>query len=369
MGLTATLTACAGAAGVLGAAFALRSASQHLARAIVTAAAAAALIGLALPLLLLPLRLDTFGVIHAVYLFAVVTVPCLGMGLLAASFRGGRRRAGPIRALAALLISPALVGYYATHVEPKRLKVDRVEVPVSVAKLGERSVRIGVLADIQSTRLARHERRAVADLVAMRPDIILVAGDVFEGTRAERDDALQSFRRLLRRLSAPAGVFIVRGDTDSGDNVDRLVEGLPIRVLDDEIVEVRVHDRLLRLGGNRLRWSSPAALRVRRELDVPSDAINVLLSHRPDPIRLMPPDGNIDIVVAGHTHGGQLVLPGFGPLFTATHVDRRIARGGLHVEDGNRIYVSTGVGMTREQAPQFRLFARPSIGILTLRDE
>jgi predicted MPP superfamily phosphohydrolase len=72
--------------------------------------------------------------------------------------------------------------------------------------------------------------------------------------------------------------------------------------------------------------------------------------------------------VAGHTHGGQVVVPGFGPLMTMSEVPRDVARGGLHWIDGNPIYVSPGVGMERRQAPQVRLFARPSVGVLELVD-
>ena len=87
------------------------------------------------------------------------------------------------------------------------------------------------------------------------------------------------------------------------------------------------------------------------------------MSHRPDTVLELPPDSRVDLTVAGHTHGGQIVLPGFGPLVTLSDVPRSVARGGLHTVDGNRIYVSPGVGLQRGQAPQVRLFSPPpSVG-------
>ena len=74
--------------------------------------------------------------------------------------------------------------------------------------------------------------------------------------------------------------------------------------------------------------------------------------------------GNADLTVAGHTHGGQVVLPGIGPIKTRSGVSDAIAAGGMHEINTNLIYVSTGVGMVRETAPQVRLFTRPSIGII-----
>jgi predicted MPP superfamily phosphohydrolase len=94
--------------------------------------------------------------------------------------------------------------------------------------------------------------------------------------------------------------------------------------------------------------------------------VRILLAHRPDAVLDLDHRSRIDLTVAGHTHGGQVVLPGFGPLMTMSDVPRAAGRGGLHRIDGNAIYVSTGVGLERAQSPQVRLFSRPSIGVLEL---
>jgi predicted MPP superfamily phosphohydrolase len=94
--------------------------------------------------------------------------------------------------------------------------------------------------------------------------------------------------------------------------------------------------------------------------------IRILVAHRPDAVLDLAPDSRVDLTVAGHTHGGQIVLPGFGPLVTFSGVPRHVGAGGLHEIDGNPIYVGTGVGLERGQAPQVRLFCRPSIGIVEL---
>jgi hypothetical protein len=75
----------------------------------------------------------------------------------------------------------------------------------------------------------------------------------------------------------------------------------------------------------------------------------------------------IDLVIAGHTHGGQISLPLFGPPVTLSEAPRHVAAGGLHELGGRPIYVSRGVGLERGEAPRVRLGARPEISLLLVR--
>ena len=93
--------------------------------------------------------------------------------------------------------------------------------------------------------------------------------------------------------------------------------------------------------------------------------MRILLAHKPDAIELL--EGrSVDLLVSGHTHGGQVSLPFVGPPLTLSDVPRHVAAGGLHELDGTAVYVSTGVGRERDNAPQLRFGVRPSIGIIDL---
>jgi len=80
-------------------------------------------------------------------------------------------------------------------------------------------------------------------------------------------------------------------------------------------------------------------------------------------VSVLPATG-VDLLIAGHTHGGQVVVPGFGPPLTLTSVPREVAAGGLRELDGRRLYVSRGVGMERGWAPPLRLFCAPEVTLL-----
>ena len=95
-------------------------------------------------------------------------------------------------------------------------------------------------------------------------------------------------------------------------------------------------------------------------------SLRLLVAHRPDVIYTLSPSSRIDLIVAGHTHGGQVVVPGFGPLITLSRIPRAIAAGGLHAMDGNRIYISRGAGSEQGQAPRLRVFCPPEVSILEI---
>lgn len=307
--------------------------------------------------------LDMFGVIHLAYLFAVVAVPLSGAGLL---WLGVRRGASTSVVVAAsLMLLPAPIGIYATHVAPYLLHVDERQVPVPVARDGDDPIRIGVLADLQTAGVGGHERAAVRALMEARPDLIVLPGDLFQAD----DDTLRrkgpELRDLLTQLEAPGGVYFVEGDVDRHPRLAALLPPNVVR-LEDEVVTIRLGDRTLRLGGTDLDHSSPEAEAVRQQLSRSDGALSVLVSHRPDTVLGLAPDAGVDLVIAGHTHGGQFALPRVGAPVTLSAVPRAVGSGGLHEVRGNPIYVSSGVGMERGQAPQFRLGVRPSVGVLVL---
>lgn len=333
---------------------------------VVTAAAGLATLGLTTFVVLLVgvgRGLELFGVAHVLYVQATLAVPLLGIGLLLLGWRRGISTAALVVSIA--LLVPAPIGIWATHIAPFQLRVDRVDVSVNEARDGEGSVRIAVLADLQTTGVGDHERAAVQAILETRPDVIIIPGDLFQADGDVLRTEGPELRTLLARLSAPGGVYSVEGDTDSAA---RLAAVLPpnITQLDDRVVEVRVRDRRVRIGGTRLDVRTPAAEQVRQDLAQHDGALTVLVSHRPDTVLHLPPDSGVDLTVSGHTHGGQIALPWFGPPVTLSKVPREVGAGGLHEVAGNPIYVSTGVGMERGQAPQVRFLVPPSIGVLEL---
>ncbi len=307
-----------------------------------------------------------FGVMHVLWLDLVVVLPLAAVVLGALTWRTGST---VLRALVVVGLLLVPVGAYASLVEPERLVVERATVELSPQRDGDDAVRVAVIADLQFERLGDHEREAVERAMAERPDLILLSGDYHQGTAESFEHELPGLRRLLGRLRAPGGVFAVQGDVESVARARRVFAGTGIRLLVDEQASTRVGDRAISIAGLRLRYwqASARELTERFEARPGTRDIRLLLAHRPDAAKWLAPDTRVDLVVSGHTHGGQLQLPLLGPLTTASGVPREVAAGGLHSVGGRPIYVSRGIGVERGQAPRLRLGAPPEVSILTLR--
>lgn len=310
-------------------------------------------------------RLDSgFLWIHYLYLDLFLVVPACGLYLLAT----WRRRRPVALVLAALGLAWVPVLAYATFVEPHDLRIERVE--VDLGRPGEPPLVVALLADLQARHVTGYEEAAVALALAEEPDLILIPGDWQHADSFEDYQAnLRDFRALIAKLHAPLGVYIVQGNTEPPGGLERLTVGTGVEILDGRILDLEHGTRRIALGGLDLSgYRTDAGLQVVRALEGRDDAdLRLLLSHKPDAVYALRPDSPIDLLLAGHTHGGQVQLPFFGPPITLSAVPRHVAAGGLHSLDGRRVYVSRGIGLERGPAPALRFLAPPELTILTIR--
>src|SRR5690349_15757951 len=152
MHMTAGLTLLATVIGVVGAASVIWIASRSdrsTGSVVVRAAIVVAALGLAGAVAtLIGVQSTSFAVAHLLYLLVVLAVPIVGVGCAVAWVRDRSRPAMGVLAL--LLLVPAGVGVYATHVAPYRLREDRVSLAVPAVRAPEQPVRVGVLSDLQT---------------------------------------------------------------------------------------------------------------------------------------------------------------------------------------------------------------------------
>jgi predicted MPP superfamily phosphohydrolase len=261
-----------------------------------------------------------------------------------------------LRALASAgAVAGAGLGTYGFAYERHRLTLTRADVPVAGLPPALAGLRIGLLSDVHFGTFMPAEDVAAASalLRSERPDFIFLAGDYV--TWSNRASVVPCVRALMP-LSAPLGVFAVVGNHDPEPAVNAAFEARGVQVLRDEHAHVVARGEAISVGG--LRYWSTKTSDIDRVFSK-SSGFPILLAH--DPRRLtQAAQVGLPLVLSGHTHGGQVVIPGLGaPAATRFPVVAGVGRRGR-----TTLFVSRGLGTVMLPV---RLNCPPEVAVLTLR--
>jgi predicted MPP superfamily phosphohydrolase len=216
-------------------------------------------------------------------------------------------------------------------------------------------LRIGLLTDIHRSSWVSHDDvvRAVAKLMNEEPDLIVLGGDyVTWGDRYYVRPAAEA----LEPLSARHGVFAILGNHDDDRDMPAALTARGIEVLKDARTRVRVRGESLDLVGIRY-WTTHGADIA--PLVRGAKGTVILLAH--DPRRLAEASVlNVPLVLSGHTHGGQIVLPIVG----AVAAQKFPVVSGFGRRGGTTMFVSRGIGTV---FVPIRLNCPPEVAVLTLQ--
>jgi hypothetical protein len=264
-------------------------------------------------------------------------------------------------ALAAQLAGTALV-VYGFWIEPHRLTVTRQVLRSAKLAPGAPPLRLLHLGDLHIERVTQRERDLIRLTRALAPDVIVFSGDFLNLSNIHDPVAWEACRSVLREIQAPLGVYAVTGSpaVDQDEVVPELLEGLPLHWLRDEKVTLEHAGRQFDLVGLACTHK-PFVDRPRLDglLDGARANPVILLYHSPD---LAPEaaEAGVDLQLSGHTHGGQVRLPGFGALYAGSLYGKQYECGRYAV-DGLTLYVTRGIGMEGKGAPRVRFLCPPEI--------
>ena len=256
-------------------------------------------------------------------------------------------------AVAALLL--LAIAADAFLIEPTWLEVSHLRI---VSAKVRRPTRIVVMADIQTDGIGDYERQVFRRAIEEKPDIVIFAGDYIQCFQSAYDGLADQFRLLAQELQqeTAAHVFAVRGNIDPHP-WDQLFGDSNVMVAGK--TEGRESCGL---------WITCLSLNDSRDrsLDVARPAggdFHIVVGHVPN-FALGRVDA--DLLIAGHTHGGQIRLPWLGPVVTHSAIPRRWAAGTTPLASGALLVVSRGIGMERENAPRFRFLCRPELVVIDI---
>lgn len=286
-------------------------------------------------------------------------------------------------AVGAILGLPQCLGAaYTTQIEPRWIEVVRVKVKLAGLSASLDGFTIAQLSDLHLGPYVKVEqiRKAVALTNGLSPDLVVLTGDYVYGSA----DYSKACAQELAALKAMHGVYAVLGNHDHWTDADLVTDNLRevgITVLDNEHRAIQVGEARLWLIGIDSRgitasggWISNLSrsdLRAlwRKEYDslqaileaLPTKERRILLVHNPDFVETMPLEP-IDLILSGHTHGGQVRLPILGTPLLPSAYGQKYAQG-LVRSDRTLLYVNRGLGLI---PPPVRFLCRPEVTLIHL---
>ncbi|HEY3691401.1 MAG TPA: metallophosphoesterase [Pseudonocardiaceae bacterium] len=271
---------------------------------------------------------------------------------------------------------------YSAGIEVRRWTLRQSTLPV--LPVGAAQLRILHISDLHMTPNQRSKQRWLADLVDLQPDLVVNTGD-----NLAHPQAVPAVLRALQPLMTLPGVFVFGNNDYYGPKpknpahylmrTGKKIRGAPLPWADLRAafsehgwVDLTNTRRELTVAGRRVALAGVDDPHLRRDryhriagsVDPIAD-LRLGLTHSPEPrvLDAFAADG-YDLVLAGHTHGGQLRLPGFGAIVTNCGLDRSRARGASRWGAHTWLHVSAGLG-TSPYAP-VRFACPPEASLLTL---
>lgn len=240
--------------------------------------------------------------------------------------------------LTILILIFLALGIYSVFIEPNRLVITHYTIPNQELH----GIKIAFPSDIH---IRPHQGKKLARIVKLvneqKPDIILSAGDFVSGHTKRSTMPIEDIAKGLSKMKSKYGIYTVLGNHDGWYGNARITKALEqngISVLENENLKLNINGKTVYLAGvEDMMTGNPDIEKALNNTKAPT----ILLSHTPDIFPLI--EENVDLVLAGHTHGGQIRIPLIGPIFTASRYHDKYAKG-LIEENGQKMIVSTGIG-------------------------
>lgn len=245
--------------------------------------------------------------------------------------------------------------------EARWLRVTRRTVEVARLPSSFRGTSVAFLSDLHHGPFVGLDylRDAIDRTNSLRPDLVLLGGDYVSASPRYFAPVCEE----MARLRAPLGRFATLGNHDvreSGPICRSELARVGLELLDNRGVH-------LRRGGDRLFIAGVADLWTERPdvawalADSRDGDATVVVSHNPDYAEYSR-DPRVSLMICGHTHGGQVAVPGVGAIVLPSRFGRKYS-GGLVRAPAHPVFVGRGVGTS---GPPVRFYCRPEIVLLTL---
>jgi len=277
--------------------------------------------------------------------------------------------------LATLLLLGTLIIIYGSFIEPRLIIINQQK--INLAKITE-PIKIVFIADYQVGKYKQEKfvEKTVEKIIAQNPDLILFGGDMIDNEIYNEKEI--NFLKPLEKLTTKYPVYAIQGNHEYGigggkslrDSNYRVadmsletknyLENIGINFLENQLTEINIKNQSFYLFGGDDFWANKLNLEPLKNRE--KDLATIALIHNPLAAYAVAKE-NVDLMLSGHTHGGQIRLPFIGPLGKVDSITPKTWYQGWNNIDEMKLFVTSGIG---ESGTRARLFNPPEIVILTL---
>ena len=229
-------------------------------------------------------------------------------------------------------------------------------------------------SDLHYTRVITKERvnDIVKEINLINPDIVFFTGDLVDTDKILTEDDKKFLIESLSNINSTYGKYAIYGNHDIANNSEDIVDIYNkgnFKLLDNsyDIIYSKNNDKLFIGGLNSVSHELEDIDKVMSYYNSNDSAntYNIILLHEPDYAdNIINSYDNIDLILAGHSHGGQIRLPIIGALYTPKNGHKYVK--GYYDLNGTSLYVTSGIGVSRYN---FRLFNKPEINFYRLNNK
>ena len=230
------------------------------------------------------------------------------------------------------------LGLYSIFIEPNKLEV--MNYTIQDQELS--GVKIVFASDFHIKPHQQNRLEKIVNLInSQNPDLVLSAGDFVSGHLQKTTMPPEDIAKGLGKVKSKYGFYTTLGNHDQwygNEEITKNLEANNIKVLNNANKKIIVNGKPIYIAGIQYQ---PSMIQISNAIDN-TQKPTIMLTHSPDEFKKIPQD-YVNLILAGHTHGGQIRIPFIGPLFTASSYGDKYAKGFIE-EDGKKMITTTGIG-------------------------
>ncbi|MED2793223.1 metallophosphoesterase [Bacillus wiedmannii] len=271
-----------------------------------------------------------------------------------------------------ILFIGTLVGFSIfLYVQNNLISITEVKITSNKIPSSFKGFKILQISDLHNKKFGDNQENLIQKVKSINPDIIAITGDLIDSKSYDPEVSMELIRKLVKKYP----VYFVTGNHEkwSGkyNNLEKELKKHHVIVLRNEHVTIQKGEQKINLlgiddpefvTGNRDEGNVVKDEIIKAKIETQPDTYNVLLSHRPEFLTEYA-DEQIDLVLSGHAHGGQVRLPFIGGLVAPNQGMFPTYTAGLYEKQNTSMVVSRGLG---NSIILQRIFNRPELVVVQL---